>query len=146
MITREAEWTIDIVPQNEAKYTAESILNTRSEEFASFVSGIIMNLGAAGYLLNDMNVSDHGNGVSEHYEFLKCDENKIRKIIVNIRVSDHRTSDGQNDVKNITNISENIIRHISIPVDIIFNDEHFTDYYGALKYAHSLIKRHRKID
>lgn len=159
MKTRVIRWTMEITPQTERIYSAESILNTRSEEYASFIESIITMLENAGYLLNEDHSSNQQGSVSQYYEFLKFREDATVKLVLSIRISDHKSPDRivkgrrmtakqrRQEYLDTTRSAElmqdfsTTNRPISIPVDIIFNNQHFLSYIEAIKYIHQLINQ-----
>lgn len=158
MVTKIVKWYMDISPQNEKLYTSESILNTRSEEFNSFIKSITRMLETSGYVLNNYHGSNQVNSNSLYYEFLKFDEDVVRvKLIIFIRISDHKAPDrvvhnknthanqrrqGYQDDIRVPQIMKDFKtseRPMSVDVDIIFDDNHFICYEDALQYIHKVI-------
>lgn len=150
-------WDIDITPQDEAVYSASSILNTKSDEFSSFEGSMIRMLEDADYLLHKQYDSNNIGSISKYYEFLKFTSDLKVKLLVAIRISDHKVPD--KDVKGKRRKAQYIRRKylrekripeimdefnlkerpIDVDVDIVFNDQHFVSYYEALEHINKLI-------
>jgi len=131
------EWDIEISPQ-ESQIVASSILDTRSREYQSFVEGMIANFSIAGYKLHRSSdythPSNRKNSQSEYYTFVKLENNVVVQVIVHVRISDHVVESdvgGQKRQRYVDRISQEIVeeykspnkRPLSIPINIIFNDE-----------------------
>lgn len=153
------KWVIEINPSDVEITSAITVLNTRSNEFESFVVGMITMLEAKGYLLNEDGCydSDVPGSISKYYEFIKFTDNLETTLAVEIRVSDHTLQDKIIDGKKIsgkrrrstyldTTRMPEIAKEfdspripVSVPVDIVFNDQHMLSYFEALKYINRLV-------
>ena len=153
MVTKLIEWTIYITPQNENLYTTESILNTQSEEYESFIDSITMMMEDSGFYNIDEHNSNQTGSNSMYYTYLRLDDNgESTQVVIYIRISDHKVPNREVRGKNTTSkqrvkdyldntLSTQIMQDfksptkpLMVPVDIIFDDNHFMSYTDALKY------------
>ena len=152
------KWTVEVIPQ-EMQYTVESVVSTRSEEYNSFVDGVIIMLELKGYLYNREYTHKSPDSESMYYEFVKFDDDLQIKLLVEFRISEHPLPDiVDKDGKKITghrrlqNKAEKRATQVmkdfhneeipvSVPVNIIFDNQHFLSYEEALLYINRRINR-----
>lgn len=143
----EYEWDIEISPR-ESSVTASSILDTQSNEYREFIEGLIDNFAEWGYeLYNDPEYTHQSNRGSEswYYTFVKVEDYVEIRVVVNVRISDHVNKDGKNYTaddrrsKYVGRISDELAdefevkpRPMRVPINIVFDDNHFTSYTRAL--------------
>lgn len=155
--TRVLHWNIEITPQDAEVYSATSILDTKSDEFSSFEGSMVRMLEDANYLLHKQYDSNEPGSISKYYEFLKLTDDLKVKLLVSIRISDHKVPDKKVKgkrmkaralrqkylrEKRIPEIMEEFKlqeRPLDVDVNIIFNNQHFVSYYEALEYMNKLI-------
>ena len=142
----EIEWDIEIFPKEDI--SASTILDTRSNEYQSFIKGMVMSFEDSGYeLYNDPTYTHQSNKGSDswYYTFLRIENGTEIRVIVNVRVSDHANPDkpwGTADERRnryVSRIRDELAKEyevkkkpMRVPVDIIFNDENYTSYTDAL--------------
>lgn len=153
------KWVIEISPANTEVFSASSILKTRSEEFGSFITGMITMIEAKGYLLNEegCHKSNRRNSLSRYYEFIKFTDDLELELVVEIRISDHvlpnKVKNGKllsGDARRAKYLNEKRMPElakefdsefipVSVPVNIVFDQHHFTSYFKALKHINRLV-------
>ena len=153
------KWVIEISPADVEIVSASSILRTRSNEFESFVVGMIAMIEAKGYLLNEdgCHDSNRSGSLSKYYEFIKFTDELETELVVEIRISDHLAPSKFQNGKKLTGemrraryltnrrmpeTAEEFDSSripVAIPVDIIFNDKYLTSYFQALKEINYLV-------
>lgn len=151
----EVEWTIDIYPKSSVIEGA-SILDTRSNEYQSFIQGMIANFGTAGYELYTDTQYTHPSNRKEsnswYYTFLKIEDYVAIRVIVHVRISDHPIPDKNYGTaverrgRYLTRMAEELTKEydlkdkpLTFPVDIIFDDHYCRSYVNALFYLKSQI-------
>lgn len=144
----EVELEIEIYPKEEIINSATSILNTQSDEYNSFIDGIIVNFGNAGYeLYSDTQYTHPSNNPesnSWYYTFLKIEDQIMIKVIVHVRVSDHPLRDKKSGTarERRTRYLRKISRELkdeyelesmpyAIPVDIILDKKDLAKSYTS---------------
>lgn len=143
----EYEWDIDIYPQD-PNVLGSSILQTKSNEYPSFVKGMVMAFEDHGYeLYNDPSYTHQSNQGSDswYYTFLRVEEYVEIRVVVNVRISDHLNPDKpwgtatERRQKYVTKVRDTLEQEyqvakkpMRVPIEIIFNDDNFTSYYEAL--------------
>lgn len=155
IVRQTIRWEIIISPQDHS-VLGSTILDTKSQEYKTFIQSVINALDSADYLHNDDadHSSSNANSQSMYYEFLKFTGNLDVKVLLHVRVSDHlvpdkhkktasqerqdwldnsRSVDVQNDFKSK-------IRPTCVPVEIIFNDSYYTSYKEALNAIMDMIQ------
>ena len=151
----ELTWDIDIFPQEEI-ITSATILDTKSNEYQSFIQSMVMQFMDYGYeLYNDPDYTHESNNGSKswYYTFLKIENQVEIRVVVNVRVSDHPNKDkpwgSARDRRNkyVDKSSDKLAaeyksnpKPMRIPVDIIFNDDNYTSYYGAMFALHDQLE------
>ena len=151
----EYEWDIEIEPREET-VVAGSILDTQSNEYQSFIEGMIDNFAEWGYeLYNDPEYTHKSNKGSDswYYTFIKVEDLVEIRIVVNVRISDHANKDTRRSTADerrsryVDKISDELAsefgsspRPMRVPINIIFDDNHFTSYSGALFQLYDNLK------
>ena len=156
MKTTVIRWNIEIYPQLDT-IASSSILNTKSEEYESFIDSLCGILDAKGYELYDERPSDTKGSQSMYYEFLKLADDAKIKLVIFVRISDHmfpgREMDGKyasprklqlkyhtrraGELAKDANMNE---RPLFVNVNIIFDDRHMSSYDEALYYIQNKAK------
>lgn len=150
------EWTVEF-NNSEDTILAKSILNLKSSEYQSFLDGMVKMLDAKGY--NHATKYDHKSNrpgsKSMYYTFIKQCEDKTVQVVVEIRVSNH-SNKSKNGVPHAIsrktyrkyNVLPQIMKDTNttnvpqdFPMEIIFNDQHFTDYISALSYVNRKVNQ-----
>lgn len=150
----EITWDIDIFPQDLIE--GASILDTRSNEYQSFIKGMVMAFEDAGYeLYNDPIYTHQSNKGSDswYYTFLRVENFVEIRIVVNVRISDHPNKDRpwgtaddrrhkylskvRDELQDTYQVSKKPMR---VPVEIIFDDDNLTSYTEALFLIHDKLE------
>ena len=151
----EIEWDIDIIPQIE-NISSATILDTTSNEYQSFIEGMVLQFEDYGYeLYNDPDYTHKSNKGTEswYYTFLKIEDLVEIRIVVNVRISDHDNPDKpwnnasalrnkyvtkvRDTLENEYQVSKKPMR---VPVNIIFNDDNLQSYSEALFEIHEKLE------
>lgn len=143
----EEEWTIEIYPKDES-IQSSTILDTQSNEYQSFIRGMVVAFKDAGYdLYNDPEYTHESNKGSQswYYTFLRVENLVEIRVVVNVRVSDHSNKDKPwGTAKELREAYvdkmgdalaaeyETAPRPLKVPVEIVFNDDGYTSYTRAL--------------
>lgn len=151
----EYEWDIDICPQT-SSIASSTILDTRSNEYQSFIEGLIDNFETYGYeLYNDPEYTHRSNFGSDswYYTFLKVEDYVEIRIVVNVRISDHDNVDrlhrtaAQRRSSYVNKIGDELAdefktnpKPLKVPINIVFNDNNFTSYTQALFAVHDQLE------
>lgn len=165
----EIELDIDISPKEIIQ--SSSILDTKSNEYQSFIKGMVMAFEDAGYeLYNDPTYTHQSNQGSQswYYTFLRIEDYVEIRIVVNVRISDHFNKDrpwgtaNERRQKYTTKVRDQLEQEyqvskkpMRVPVEIIFDDDNYDSYTDALFAIHDKIddieeaykkwaKRHQK--
>ena len=141
--------TIDIYPKY-SNVVSSSILDTQSNEYENFIQSMIDMFAYAGFeLYNDPEYTHKSNRGSEswYYTFIKVEDFVEIRVVVNVRISDHPDKDrghtsAQAKRSNYTaKIASELSAEyeskqipLSIPVDIVFDDEKYCKSYVAAQF------------
>lgn len=151
----EETWDIEIVPAS-VKVTAASILDTQSNEYQSFIEGMISAFEDYGYeLYNDPEYTHKSNKGSDswYYTFLRIENYVEIRVVVNVSISDHDNKDrpwataADRRSSYVNKAGDKLAdefntnpKPLKVPVQITFNDEHFRSYNSALFYVHDTLE------
>lgn len=143
--------TIEVVFERE-EVAASTILDINDSRYFDFEHAILMACELRDFELIESYRSDSENSVSQYYIYTKTDPNGVKlKLLVEIRISDHtapgRRIRGKNvsqeklrneflkgKAKEIAQDKFNQTRGFRWrPIDIVFDDDHFTSYEQALR-------------
>lgn len=159
MTSKIIRWNIDIV-ENIDINASESILNTRSEEYESFLDSLEGMLLGKGYDFYEQHESNNENSQSEYLEYLKLSDDCKIIVVVFVRISDHplpSRKDKQGNkisgdklqrryqvTRRIPELMEdfdNTDVPLSESIRLTFDNKHFTSYEDALIYVNQKINR-----
>lgn len=149
------EWDIEISPQH-LDIASSTILDTQSNEYQSFIDGLIDNFETYGYeLYNDPEYTHLSNRGSQswYYTFLKIEDYVEIRVVVNVRISDHDNVDrhhrtaAERRASYVNSVGDKLadefgtsLKPLKIPVNIVFNDRNFTSYTRALFAIHDQLE------
>lgn len=150
MTTQYLELYIEVVGDVCNLYSG-TILDVASSEFSDFETNILDACDIRGYQLEDSYVSNVENSISHYYIYSKVENGVRLKVLVKIRVSDHKAPDRvihdqavssqELSSMHVKNLAKEIAKerynqdrgYRPRNIDIIFDDDHYTSYESALR-------------
>lgn len=157
MKTKVVRLNVEVILSGSEVFASDD-LTPEFVEYSNFEENLQTNLELRGFTLEEEHESNRENSISKYLTFSKTEDDKVLKVVLVIRISDHKgrskqiskgvwKSDKQLrshfagkqakkllDEKQLTPSDDMIVEAL----DIIFNETHFTSYESALR---SVIKK-----
>ena len=151
------EYEIEVFAEQYSDILSATDIDMSGTEYDDFITDMISNFRKNSYSLSyEEDYTHHSNfpgSMSEYFTFTKWYDDVEVIVVVNVRLSDHPDkgkygmSARQKRVDYVNRIGKEIAdKHgaredIAYPIDIVFDDKHFTSFSSAQAHVRSELKR-----